>query len=419
MSSRKALLSALVLAGVISAHAQSSSNSPYTRYGLGDLSDRGFTSNAAMGGIGYALRNSEHINLTNPASISSVDSLSFMFDAGMSLKSSNYKENNIRNNARNASFDYLAMQFRIHPRIGLAIACTPFSTVGYNFKVTAPVQGNESVTATNTFYGDGGFQQITAGLGFKICNNLSVGVNAGYLYGSVNYQTSAAFSVSSDQTNVYNKIKVNSYVADFGLQYSLPINKSHRVTLGAVYGLGHTLHSTETKGIQVTDNSNYVSSEETYVKNGYGIPHSLGVGVAYQKKNNLTVGVDYTFQKWSNTKYNNTTGFYTDRSKIAAGAEFLPNRYGRSFLKRIRYRAGAYYSTSYMKLPQYDGPSEYGISAGFGFPMRLFQSNTMLDLTGQYVRVNPSVPNMLAENRFVIKIGLTFNEHWFMKWKVK
>lgn len=100
-----------MLAGSLSALAQSSINSPYTRYGLGELSDRGFANNAAMGGIGYALRNSGHINMLNPASFTAVDSLSFMFDVGMSLKSSNFQENGIKNNAKNSSFDYILSQF--------------------------------------------------------------------------------------------------------------------------------------------------------------------------------------------------------------------------------------------------------------------------------------------------------------------
>ena len=63
MLNKKALIGTLMLAGSLSALAQSSINSPYTRYGLGELSDRGFANNAAMGGVGYALRNSGHINM--------------------------------------------------------------------------------------------------------------------------------------------------------------------------------------------------------------------------------------------------------------------------------------------------------------------------------------------------------------------
>ena len=109
---------------------------------------------------------------------------------------------------------------------------------------------------------------------------------------------------------------------------------------------------------------------------------------------------------------------YEDLNKIAIGAEFIPNPIGRNYLQRIRYRIGFNYATPYLKLPQYEGPSEYSVNGGFGFPLYLFQRKTILNLTGQYVRVRPSVSNMLSENRFVIKLGLTFNEPWFMKWKV-
>ena len=130
----------------------------------------------------------------------------------------------------------------------------------------------------------------------------------------------------------------------------------------------------------------------------------------------MTIGLDYTLQKWSKAKYENQYNAYKDRSKIAVGAEYLPNIYGRSYLQRIRYRIGAHYSNAYLKLPQYNGPSEYGISAGFGFPV--FSSNSIINLTGEYVRVQPSVSHALSENRFVIKLGLTLNETWFVKWKV-
>lgn len=412
------LLSVLMIGSWLTASAQSSTNSPYTRYGLGDLSDRGFANNAAMGGIGYGLRYSEHINLTNPASISSVDSLSFMFDMGMSLKSSNYKENGISSNAKNSSFDYIAMQFRLHKRLGIAVGFTPFSNVGYNFSTTTPVEGSESYTATNTFYGDGGLQQITAGLGFKILDNLSIGASAGYMYGSLNYQSSVGFNTTSDQTIVYNEVRVKSYVANLGLQYTQKINKTDNLTLGLVYELGHTLNSTDTRGIQVTDNSNYSTTNETNIYDSYGIPHTFGAGVAYMHKNRLTIGADYTLQKWGSVKYNNQTDMYKDRSKIAIGAEYLPNPIGRNYLARVRYRVGFNYATPYLKLPQFEGPSEYSVSAGFGFPLNVFQYRTILSLTGEYVRVQPSVANVLSENRFVIKLGLTFNERWFMKWKV-
>lgn len=100
MLSKKILVGSWFLAGATIASAQISTNSPYTRYGLGDMFDQSFTNNAAMGGVGYALRTSEHINAMNPASYTAVDSLSFIFDAGMSLKSSNFQEGQYKTNAK-------------------------------------------------------------------------------------------------------------------------------------------------------------------------------------------------------------------------------------------------------------------------------------------------------------------------------
>lgn len=418
MSSNKALFSALFIMGAVAANAQSSTNSPYTRYGLGELSDQAFAHNAAMGGIGYALRSSEQINVMNSASYSAVDSLSFMFDIGMGLKSSNYQENGYKTNAKNASFDYLAMQFRLHPRVGFAVGFTPYSNVGYKFSRTSDIENSDDVTLTNTFYGDGGLQQIFGGIGFKILDNLSIGANVGYLYGEIDYQTLATLSNGGDQTTTYNNISINSYIANFGLQYTQKLSKTDKVTLGLVYGLGHDLKSTETKGIQVTDGSSYSELTEETIKDSYGIPSTFGAGLTWQHKQNLTVGADYTLQQFENVKYDNSTDFYKNRTRIGAGIEYMPSLYGRNYLSRIRYRAGAYYSSSYMKLPEYDGPKEWGVSAGFGLPLHLFQRNTVLSITGQYVRVLPSVKGMLSENRFVLKLGLTFNEHWFMKWRV-
>ena len=60
-----ALLLTILLPGV--AIAQNNTNSPYTRYGYGQLADQSFANSKAMGGIAYGLRDGSHINPLNPA----------------------------------------------------------------------------------------------------------------------------------------------------------------------------------------------------------------------------------------------------------------------------------------------------------------------------------------------------------------
>ena len=66
--------------------AQNGTNSPYTRYGYGDLSNRSFGAGRSMGGVGIGLRSSKQINPMNPASYSSMDSMTFLFDFGASAQ---------------------------------------------------------------------------------------------------------------------------------------------------------------------------------------------------------------------------------------------------------------------------------------------------------------------------------------------
>ena len=53
--------------------AQNNTNSPYTRYGYGDLSDQSFGNSKAMGGIAFGLRDGAQINPLNPASYTAID----------------------------------------------------------------------------------------------------------------------------------------------------------------------------------------------------------------------------------------------------------------------------------------------------------------------------------------------------------
>ena len=103
-------LSCLALSAMVSvcAYGQSGTNSPYSQYGLGDLSDQGVGINKAMSGVGLAFRKGNEVNTVNPASYSAVDSLSMIVDAGISGQITHYNENGNRLNAKTGGFDYVA-----------------------------------------------------------------------------------------------------------------------------------------------------------------------------------------------------------------------------------------------------------------------------------------------------------------------
>ena len=94
--------------------AQNNTNSPYTRFGYGDLGERSFGAGRAMGGVGYGLRSPKQINPMNPASYSCMDSLTFLFDFGVAGQLSWFDDGNARQNDINGNVEYIAMQFPIH-----------------------------------------------------------------------------------------------------------------------------------------------------------------------------------------------------------------------------------------------------------------------------------------------------------------
>ena len=421
MTRYKVLICACLLLGIVaSGKAQTSTNSPYTRYGFGQLSDQNFGNSVAMGGISYGLRNGLQINASNPASYSAVDSLTFIFDIGMSLQNANFKEGNIKTNAKNSSVDYIAMQYRLYNRMGMSIGFLPYSTVGYSMdhENTVTSDDNISTSATQSYSGEGGLQQVYVGLGFKVLDNLSIGANFSYLYGDIIHTVGTIFdNANAFSSSRSHQISVSDYKLDFGVQYTQKINEKNKINVGAVYSLGHELNSTGYKFIQKYTSSGAVTSQTAdTIPDAFALPHTLGVGLTYVYDNRLTIGFDYTLQKWQDAKFFNEKGAFDNRTKIALGAEYLPNPLSNSFFKNVKYRAGIYYSTPYAKVNGMEGNKEFGASFGFGIP--IIRNKSILNISGQYIKVSPKMKGMLEENYLRINVGLTFNERWFMKWKV-
>ena len=412
----------IAVAGTVQAQTENGTNSPYSRYGFGALSDQHFGNSKAMGGIAYGLRNGFQINATNPASYTAVDSLTFLFDAGFSLQNANFKEGKHKVNAKNSSIDYIAMQFRLSKRLSLSAGFLPFSSVGYQMSQTEVInkkEYNQDIATGTSYTGTGGLNQIYAGLGYKVFKNLSIGANISYLYGDIAHTVTKTFSDPNATKSVKSEtLSIDDYKLDAGIQYSFPIKDKHVINVGAVYSLGLDLNG---KGYNIRETyaaDGYIPATQAIdtISNAFAIPHSFGAGFTYVYDNKLTVGFDYTLQKWQDVKFFNKENCFTDRSRYSIGAEYQPDALKRNYFSRIRYRVGAYYADPYAKIDGKEGNREYGVSFGFGLP--LFQSRSVLNISGQYVKVSPKVKGMLEENYLRINIGLTFNERWFMKWKV-
>ena len=419
MKAFKALLLLAVAAFTLPAIAENGMNSPYTRYGFGQLSAMETGANKGMGGTGIGVRNSSQINMLNPASYTAVDTLTFLFDVGMSLHNTNFAEGNVKMNARNTTFDYLAMQYRLTPQLGMTIGMTPFSNIGYNFSNTQIIRDDEDgqVTTTNRYYGDGGLRQVTVGLGWSPFEGFSVGTNFSYLYGELYHYVYNQYNESSISTRTKQYVAdINTYKADFGVQYGVSFGKN-KLTLGATYQLGHAI---DDKGFEIeTSTTNSKVINDTTATHTFSIPAGYGVGLSYTYDERLTIAADYSAKQYGESNFFGHKG--ADCYRASIGVEYIPESITRNLFRRARYRAGLHHATAHYYIGDHKGPSEYGATIGIGLPIsNRWNSKSVINISGQAIHVRPAAGvNMITENYLRINIGLSFNETWFDKWKVQ
>ena len=397
--------------------AENGLNSPYTRFGFGQLSSMETGTSKGMGGTGIGVRNNNQINLLNPASYAAVDTLTFLLDVGMSVGNTNFSEGQSKDrvamNSGSATFDYLAMQFRIAPRLGMTIGLTPFSNIGYNFSqtITKDYDDESQLTATNRYNGIGGLRQVTAGLGYMPFKGLSIGANISYVYGEIYHYVYNQYSDANitSRTRMY-RCDVSTYNTDFGIQYQGVINKN-KFTIGATYQPGHSIDD-EAYVIET------ISANDTIGRSTLSMPSTYGAGISYTYDDRLTIAADYSLQRYGDVTFFGAKG--ADRHRASVGMEYIPEHLTRKLFRRARYRAGLHYATAHYTVDGKRGPTEYGATVGIGLPiMNRWNGKSVINISGQYIHVHPSAPGMITENSLRLNIGISINETWFNKWKVQ
>ena len=173
--------------------------SPYSIFGVGDLSKQGTAFNKSMGGVGIASRNKRFINTMNPAAVTARDSLSFMADFGLIQKNTVYAQGNVRsaNNTFNI-YDFV-MSFPIWRSSAFMVGIMPFSDVGYDFshiETDKTIIGNTG-NITYDSYGAGSVYQVFAGAGATFWKRLSVGAELIYYFGNIDKVTNMNYSDAS------------------------------------------------------------------------------------------------------------------------------------------------------------------------------------------------------------------------------
>lgn len=396
--------------------AQNNTQSPYSRFGYGILNDHASSAQRAMGGVGYAMNNGRQINSMNPASYAAIDTLTFLFDMGVDLKSINLKQGAEKGNKLTGGLDYATMQFPLGKYMGGSIGLLPYSEVGYAF-------GEEIVNGEEAHQGSGAINELYVGVSGKLFKGFTIGANISYLFGNLINDT--YLTTANSSTTLFERVlEVRDYDLRFGAQYSLNIGSKHRATLGLVYSPGKDFRG-KTYGVyyDVSNTKNVPDTVGyTHLKGKYSRPATYGIGLNYQWDGKLMAELDFTYQPWRDCKYNIIEGFeaakFDNRWKVNLGLQYMPDPRG-GYLKRVRYRIGALFNHDYIMVGE-NNVKDFGLSVGFGLPAPVNRyTKTVVNLGFEFRHRQSSPVKLVTENYFQVTLGVNFNELWFWQNKIQ
>lgn len=151
------------------------------------------------------------------------------------------------------------------------------------------------------------------------------------------------------------------------------------------------------------------------------LPMKYGGGITIARPNRWLVGIDATYQDWSNFEFFDEANTLNGAFKLNVGGEWIPDLLSRSYFKRVAYRFGGHYQSTFLNL---DGTpiDEVGVNFGFGFPIGLFNP-----ISATYSRINFGFGiskrgtldnNLMEELTYQFRLGVNLNDIWFIRRRI-
>lgn len=400
---------------------------PYSMYGVGDLSQPGSAYSKTMGGVGVAVRNNRYINLINPAAVTARDSLAFMTDFSVFNDNKIFRQGEIKSASNTFNIGDLAMSFPIWRSSAMMVGIMPYSDTGfdYGFRYADPDligrTGNIDYSAT----GSGSIYKAFAAAGVTFFRRLSLGVQWNTYFGQITktfYTDFADASYNSIRNGTTGSITGNNF--KFGLQYEQPLGTKHSLTVGATYStptkLTGTMESSRFSGGSASSDTLYYKLDQLGKDSQVYLAGEMAVGISFQERGRWMVSFDYTRSDWRSSGLDGARGF-TASSIFAAsvaetyrvGFEIVPNINDiRYYMNHVAYRLGGYHKKEYFLLNG-QPVTATGITLGFTFPI----VNRYNGLTvGVDLGQRGSLTGEQIRERYInVSLGFNLFDIWFRK----
>ena len=409
-------------------------NSPYSRYGVGNVLPAANIANRAMGGISAGYSDPTSINTVNPATYG--DLIYSTLDVGLEYDGRDLKSKSPQGSYRsnNGIISYLQFGFPLlmsnkkaqknKVGWGLTFGLKPITRINYKIENTG-----HTVDSSSVFYqGTGGINEAFIGTALKI-KNFSVGINTGYLFGKKDYNTRLLFN---NDTLEYTKAHYSTQTLfggiflDAGMQYVAKLKKGS-LRFGAYGTLQKAYNASKDELVETYDYNVQTTDEQTidtvsYISGQKGkvqLPATFGGGFTYSTEH-LLIGADYETTKWDNYRYFGQKDLVKNSWNAKIGLQYLPASPGSTgYFNYVKYRAGFSFGQDYIAVDH--SLPVYTISFGAAFPMKLKHSfydhqYSIMNFAFEYGN-RGNDQNNITENLYKVSLGFSLSDIWFLRQK--
>lgn len=459
---------------LLCASGASGQSSPYSRYGIGDVSNEGVNQMLGMGGTSIGISNTLLLNLSNPANYGRLQAT--IFEAGVTGVFTELRDDytNSRNDNINLSHFAFAVPL-LNRKAGFGLGIIPLSSVGYSIK--DPQINSLGQPELHAYEGSGGLNRFFLSSGFTIFKGLTLGASASVVYGDIVQDRRVEFSDATFlNTRLTDTRSHSGFLFDFGLQYtvdSLRISPSDslsnirrkisvlndstvarnsdsegslkaeikrlkvqeskvenrrmrgdwsmtfglKVTPVAAISANRTVVAETFRYLDASSRDQVVVKDTTYYNSGekgtLRLPLALGFGMSMRKGSKWLIGSDLRIKNWSDYRSFEQTDSLADSWRWSAGAQFVPDERGfNAYWKQIQYMAGLHYSRSFLQLRDVQ-LAEAGFSLGFGLPVR--RGSSFIRLMAEAGKRGTLSSGLLEERYVRFTLNFSLNDRWFIK----
>jgi hypothetical protein len=285
----------------------------------------------------------------------------------------------------------------------------------------------DTTTFVTTFTGSGGLHEISAGLGYRLSPNFSLGTSVRFLFGIIEESQRTSFLKDGyAETNLTRSVRLSGISASAGALIDLPdlLQDDDVFSLGATVALPTHMSGDR---IQTLGESLERDTLGTAIHGDATLPVSFGLGLAYRFDGRWTFVADGTYEPWSSFESDfsfpgytpGASGSFHDRYRVSAGIELLPA--GRDILEgyfmQTTYRLGFYYDQAYARPTPDVNINTVAITGGFGLPTMV--AGTRLDLNWEVGKRGTTNDNLVRDRFFRIGLNVNFGERWFNRRRLR